>query len=66
VEAVDLLASEWASDINTVASALKLWLRELPEPLLTHSLYGGFIEAASTISQMQNAKQTLTIFSGRD
>lgn len=52
---VDLSASEWASDINTIASALKLWLRELPEPLLTFSLYNGFIEASSTSSQMMCA-----------
>jgi hypothetical protein len=46
--AVDLDAEEWASDINNVASVLKLWLRELPEPLLTFQLHAKFIDAAST------------------
>lgn len=45
VDAVDLSSPEWA-DINNVTSVLKLWLRDLPEPLLTWSLYQGFIEAA--------------------
>lgn len=36
----------WSSDINVVSGALKLWFRELPEPLLTAGLYKGFIEAA--------------------
>lgn len=36
----------WSSDINEVSGALKLWFRELPEPLLTYGLYHGFIEAA--------------------
>ncbi|KAF8317782.1 Rho GTPase activation protein [Cantharellus anzutake] len=45
VDAVDLSTPEWA-DINIVSSALKLWFRDLPEPLLTWSLYYGFIEAA--------------------
>jgi hypothetical protein len=43
---VDLHSEEWTSDINNVASLLKLWLRDLPEPLLTYSLQQGFIEAA--------------------
>ncbi|KIM44840.1 hypothetical protein M413DRAFT_66838 [Hebeloma cylindrosporum] len=46
LEAVDLDAPEWAGDINNVASVLKMWLRELPDPLLTDSLHQGFIEAA--------------------
>jgi hypothetical protein len=46
VEAVDVHSSEWSSDINVVSGALKLWFRELPEPLLTFGLYDAFIEAA--------------------
>jgi len=46
LDAVDLDAPEWSGDINNVASVLKMWLRELPDPLLTDSLYQGFIEAA--------------------
>jgi hypothetical protein len=47
VWSVDLDVDEWASDINTVASVLKLWLRELPDPLLTRELHQDFITAAS-------------------
>ncbi|QRV89091.1 Rho GTPase-activating protein 12 [Ceratobasidium sp. AG-Ba] len=46
VESVDLESDEWSSDINNVTSVLKLWFRELPEPLMTWELYGSFVEAA--------------------
>ncbi|KAF8159815.1 hypothetical protein B0H34DRAFT_782440 [Crassisporium funariophilum] len=46
LEAVDLDAPEWSGDINNVASVMKMWLRELPDPLLTQTLHQGFIEAA--------------------
>ncbi|ETW79293.1 hypothetical protein HETIRDRAFT_323566 [Heterobasidion irregulare TC 32-1] len=46
LDTVNLDADEWASDINNVTSVLKLWLRELPEPLLTTGLHQGFLEAA--------------------
>ncbi|KAJ7043580.1 Rho GTPase activation protein [Mycena alexandri] len=46
LDSVDLDASEWSSDINNVASVMKMWLRELPDPLLTFELQQGFIDAA--------------------
>lgn len=46
LDSVDLDASEWSGDINTVASVLKMWLRDLPDPLLTYNLHQGFIDAA--------------------
>ncbi|KAJ6581469.1 GTPase activating protein [Mycena capillaripes] len=46
LESVDLDAQEWSSDINNVASVMKMWLRELPDPLLTYDLQQGFIDAA--------------------
>jgi hypothetical protein len=46
-----VMSDEWSGDINVVASVLKQWFRELPEPLLTHGLYQGFIEAARESSQ---------------
>lgn len=46
-DSVDLDAEEWSGDINNVTSVLKLWLRELPDPLLTHELHQGFLDAAS-------------------
>ncbi|KAF9429459.1 hypothetical protein BGZ76_001270 [Entomortierella beljakovae] len=45
--AVDLTSEENCGDINSVASVLKTWFRELPEPLLTRKLYPEFIKAAS-------------------
>ena len=47
LDSVDLDAEEWSGDINNVASVLKLWLRELPDPLMTYELHSGFLEAAS-------------------
>lgn len=44
--AVDLDSPEWSSDINNVTSVLKMWFRELPDPLMTNNLQDGFIEAA--------------------
>lgn len=41
-----LLTEEAETDVHTVTSVLKLWLRELPEPLIPSSLYQGFIDAA--------------------
>ncbi|KAL0955139.1 hypothetical protein HGRIS_004053 [Hohenbuehelia grisea] len=46
LDSVDLDAPEWSGDINNVTSVLKMWLRELPDPLLTDKLHQGFIEAA--------------------
>jgi len=43
---VDLLSDEAIQDINIVAGCLKLWFRELPEPLFTYQLYPAFIEAS--------------------
>ncbi|SCV74859.1 BQ2448_7888 [Microbotryum intermedium] len=46
VEGTDLLSDENLQDINDIAAVMKLWFRELPEPLLTWELYHGFVEAA--------------------
>jgi hypothetical protein len=46
IDAVDVMSDDWSADINVVSGALKLWFRELPEPLLTYGLYNAFIEAA--------------------
>ena len=51
VEGVDLMSDEWRADVNVITGVLKLWLRELPEPLLTFALYQGYIDAASEISE---------------
>ncbi|KII87261.1 hypothetical protein PLICRDRAFT_55243 [Plicaturopsis crispa FD-325 SS-3] len=46
LDSVDLDSEEWSSDINNVTSVIKLWLRELPDPVLTYNLHQGFIDAA--------------------
>ncbi|WWC91012.1 uncharacterized protein L201_005952 [Kwoniella dendrophila CBS 6074] len=46
IDNIDVLSDEWSADINVVSGVLKLWFRELPEPLLTYGLYHSFIEAA--------------------
>lgn len=46
MDAVNLDSSEWAKNILTVASVLKRWVHELPEPLMTWELYDSFIDAA--------------------
>ena len=42
-----MLSEENLSDINDISGVLKLWFREMPEPLLTWDLYHAFIEASS-------------------
>jgi hypothetical protein len=37
------------SDLYTIAALLKLYLRELPEPLLTHNMYNTFLELGRTV-----------------
>lgn len=39
---------------NIIANALKMYLRQLPEPLLTHELYNDFIEIAKKYPNTQN------------
>ncbi|KAG2048512.1 RhoGAP-domain-containing protein [Suillus hirtellus] len=46
MDSVNLDSEEWISDINNVTSVLKMWFRELPDPLLTSTLHQGFVEAA--------------------
>ncbi|KAH9931810.1 GTPase activating protein [Fomitopsis serialis] len=46
LDSVNLDAEEWSSDISNVTSVLKMWLRELPDPLLTTQLHSAFLEAA--------------------
>ncbi|XP_078316920.1 rho GTPase-activating protein 44-like isoform X6 [Crassostrea virginica] len=50
---------EYAQDLHTVAGALKQYLRELPEPLLTTQLYPDFINAAK-LPQDQKLQQLWT------
>ncbi|CAG8756298.1 15675_t:CDS:10, partial [Dentiscutata erythropus] len=47
-EAADLNAEECFSDVNNITSVLKLWFRELPDPLFPREMYQDFINAAKT------------------
>lgn len=49
LDSVDFDLPEWSEDINNVTSVLKMWFRELPDPLLTNSLHQGFVDAASML-----------------
>lgn len=48
-EAVDLNAEEQLADVNNIAGVLKLWFRELPDPLFTREMYQEFINASSEL-----------------
>lgn len=52
------LADERWSDINAIAGAFKLWLRELPEPLMTYTLYDSFL---NTLSIEDHAAKSLAL-----
>ncbi|CDH56716.1 gtpase activating protein [Lichtheimia corymbifera JMRC:FSU:9682] len=43
---VNLMTEEYISDINNITSVLKLWFRELPDPLFPRSTYQHFLAAA--------------------
>ena len=45
---VNLHDAEWRNDIASITATLKLFFRELPDPLLTDMLYMDFIKAART------------------
>lgn len=46
----DILVMLSDMDINAIAGTLKLYFRELPEPLLTDRLYPAFMEGIGTTS----------------
>lgn len=56
VDRVDLSSPDILSDINDVTGVLKLWFRELPDPLMTYELYNSFMEAARTFSRPINSR----------
>lgn len=52
------MSEENLQDINDITGVLKLWFRELPDPLMTYDLYHGFVDAASASTPL--AAQSLT------
>ena len=57
---VDLKSPKWM-DINAVAGTFKLWLRELPEPLLTFSLYQSFVDSLSNVPESDQVEYVSTL-----
>ncbi|KAL0095102.1 Rho GTPase activation protein [Phycomyces blakesleeanus] len=47
--AVDFNSEEYMCDVNNITSVLKLWFRELPDPLLPRHMYNDFISKAIEI-----------------
>ncbi|KAI8333049.1 Rho GTPase activation protein [Chlamydoabsidia padenii] len=45
---INLKSEEYISDINNITSVLKLWFRELPDPLFPRAAYQQFLNAAKT------------------
>lgn len=43
------------TDVHTVASLLKLYLRELPEPVIPYAKYEDFLSCAKLLSKEEDA-----------
>lgn len=43
------------TDVHTVASLLKLYLRELPEPVVPYAKYEDFLSCAKLLSKEEEA-----------
>ena len=57
----DLTSEEYLQDVHSISSLLKMYFRELPNPLLTYQLYDKF--AVSRINMnIDGWKQTLQWF----
>lgn len=54
------LSSEY-QEVHVIASVLKSYLRSLPEPLLTYTRYGEFIEASQIVNDQQRKQAILNI-----
>ncbi|XP_029633383.1 rho GTPase-activating protein 44 isoform X5 [Octopus sinensis] len=52
---------EYEHDLHTVAGALKQYLRELPEPLLTFHLYAEFVQSVQLPQDQRLAALTATV-----
>ncbi|KAK3550575.1 hypothetical protein QTP70_000044 [Hemibagrus guttatus] len=64
-EKADISANAYP-DINTITGALKLYLRDLPIPVITYEVYSKFIQAASEVkTQMAERIPWWKAFTGR-
>ncbi|ESO11090.1 hypothetical protein HELRODRAFT_72679 [Helobdella robusta] len=62
-EYYDLSDSMW--DIHTITGALKLFFRELSEPLFTYALYDDFIKALHNLNQIKELIKKLPVTNGK-
>lgn len=60
-EKADISANAYA-DINIITGALKLYLRDLPIPVITFDLYSKFIQAASKRLSLGNSMLLLRLY----
>uniref|UniRef100_A0A672PWD2 Rho-GAP domain-containing protein n=1 Tax=Sinocyclocheilus grahami TaxID=75366 RepID=A0A672PWD2_SINGR len=51
---------EYSADPHAIAGALKSYLRELPEPLLTFDLYDDWIQASNSADQDKRLQALLS------
>ncbi|CAK8696079.1 unnamed protein product [Clavelina lepadiformis] len=58
---LDLAAYDAQDDIHAVAGALKQYLRELPDPLLTHYLYNDFLKCSSIQDNDKRLQEIWTV-----
>lgn len=59
-EKVDLADSKW-EDIHVITGALKMFFRELPEPLFTYSSFDDFVNAISKFTPLSLSLVKCTI-----
>lgn len=52
----NLTEEMYMQDIHSVASVLKLYFRELPNPLLTYQLYDKFVQAVQSADEVRLLK----------
>ncbi|CRL08178.1 CLUMA_CG020965, isoform A [Clunio marinus] len=52
----DLMQTEIKQDIHAVTSLLKMYFRELPNPLCTYQLYDNFVEAIQVRSEIDETR----------
>lgn len=58
----DILVMLSDMDINAIAGTLKLYFRELPEPLLTDRLYPAFMEGIGATFELLHSFQEVCVF----
>lgn len=66
VDTKDILVMLSDMDINAIAGTLKLYFRELPEPLLTDRLYPAFMEGIGVSFSPMKSQWGQKLITGSD